>query len=369
MRWSRFGSIALFLVCLFALLLREVPAPGAADYDDAAVAALKLSAKESDVHGPNSFYAGGTVTVSCTYDYKNTGSGGALPWMDVRLYIISTTGVPLVFHSQKSCLILKDWCTAQASLPPVGLGKVTLGCKIDQQGTNHLDDANPGNNKAEVTTMMVARPMEAPKAESTAIASPTQPRSPWASAGKPGGGSATPIEPKGLPDITSQGGVIVGGTGASWGGTIGVDAKQALSINANNSGLCEFVIEHTARNAGLSPTGTFDSQWKNSAVPGSAGRVWLPLAAGASKSEKDLVRLKPGANPLQLSLDNQNQVKESNEANNQFGLTVNVSGSCGPVRAVVPPPSDSQRSAPATQRVPAVPQPSAEPRRSTPPAR
>src|SRR4030067_3379701 len=94
-----------------------------------------------------------------------------------------------------------------------------------------------------------------------------------------------------LPDITSGTGVVIGGKSASWGSSVAVDVKDAHSVNMNNSGLCEFGIKHTERNVGLASTGPFDGEWKNGNVPGSWGRVWLPIAPGGSNGGTDLVGL------------------------------------------------------------------------------
>ena len=136
--------------------------------------------------------------------------------------------------------------------------------------------------------------------------------------------------------------------------------KDAHSVNMNNSGLCEFAVKHTARNIGLASTGPFDSEWKNSNVPGSAGRWWLPIALGESKEETDLVRLKPGQNLLHLALDNTNKVQEMNENNNRFRIVVNVNGSCGPKPGIVPQPRGGQGSSPSGsgEPVPRLPDPS-----------
>ncbi|MBI3392388.1 MAG: hypothetical protein HY039_04300 [Nitrospirae bacterium] len=170
-------------------------------------------------------------------------------------------------------------------------------------------------------------------------------------------GSAPPVVKAGqpqlpmLPDITSGTGVTIGGKSAPWGSSVTVDVKDAHSVNMNNSGLCEFAIKHTARNIGLASTGGFDSEWKNSNVPGSWGRSWGSIASGGSKEETDLVALKPGQNFLHLTLDNLKKVQEVSENDNQFQVGVNVTGSCGPK------PGSGQPGAGASPRLPAVQQP------------
>jgi hypothetical protein len=177
---------------------------------------------------------------------------------------------------------------------------------------------------------------------------------------------APPVTGAAQPDITSAAQLVIGGTTAQWGSSVAVDAQQAHSA-AN--GVCEVPIKHTARNVGQGAAGPFSSIWKNGNVPGSWSRVWKPIPTGGADTQIDLVRVRPGTNVLSLTLDDMGQLSESNEANNQFRLMVNVTGSCGPAPGIVPPPGGSQPGAPATQRLPSMPAPSAEPRRASPPAR
>jgi subtilase family serine protease len=109
-----------------------------------------------------------------------------------------------------------------------------------------------------------------------------------------------------------------------------VDAAQASSVN--NSGLCEFVIEHSVRNAGAANAGSFRTAWTNEAVAGNWNRVWSPIAAGATSSAKELLPLKPGINFLQLLVDDLQQVQESNKTNNSHRVRIDVTGKCGPVK-------------------------------------
>jgi hypothetical protein len=153
--------------------------------------------------------------------------------------------------------------------------------------------------------------------------------------------------PAGPPDITSNGKVVVAGKSSAWRGMIVVDAKNAARVSG---GQCEFPVQYTVRNAGISPTGPFGSLWQNNPPTGSFSRSWMPIAPGSASTQTDLVMLKPGQNVLRLALDNEKQVAESNEGNNMFQLTVNVTGICGtapvvrggatvPSRGVTPPPA------------------------------
>ena len=165
------------------------------------------------------------------------------------------------------------------------------------------------------------------------------------------------VSPLGLPDITSAVQITIGTTSASWGTTINVDAKQAFLAQ---NGVCQFVVQHTARNIGLAPTISFDSLFKNSPVPGGLSRTWGSIAPGGQDTQKDLLSLKPGMNDLHLTLDNLGKVQESNENNNQFRVRVNLIGSCGTAPGIASPPT-GQINAPASSRLPATPERASDP--------
>jgi CARDB len=158
-----------------------------------------------------------------------------------------------------------------------------------------------------------------------------------------GAPTSTPFSLTLLPDITSTDQVKVAGIPVAWGGTLTVDASQAISKNKNNSGLCEFQIEYSVHNIGKATAGSFRSLWTNSVVKGSWHHDWSPITPESVKSEKDLVPLKPGRNVLQLVLDDLQQVQESNETNNTFHVNVNVTGSCGAAPGITPPAGTPRR--------------------------
>lgn len=160
--------------------------------------------------------------------------------------------------------------------------------------------------------------------------------------------------PLGQPDITSAAQITIGSVTVQWGATVNVEDKQASSVS---NGVCQFAVQHTARNIGLAPTGAFDSVWTNSNAQGSWSRTWGSIAAGGQDTQKDMVMLKPGTNILGLKLDNLGKVQESNENNNQFRIVVNLNGTCGVSAGVVlerAPGADTQ---PVRPRLPAVQQP------------
>ena len=163
-------------------------------------------------------------------------------------------------------------------------------------------------------------------------------------------GPVMPTQPKGLPDLTSAAQLVVGATTTPWSTSVSVDAGQAFTAQG---GVCQVVVQHTARTIGLAPSGAFSSVWTNSHAPGSFSRAWGSLAPGGQDTQKDLIALKPGQNILSLALDNLTQVQEANENNNRFRVIVNLTGSCGgaPAGRTAPAPATpSAPTEPATRR-------------------
>ncbi len=290
---------------------------------DMEMVGITITAKNpADQAGPTTFYFNREVKIECKYKWGEFYLKNPPPPLQIHFFIepppeplwnhvhVGDIGPPAATGTVGSTTTMFKTNT---------IGTIKVGCEILKKSGVELNDANVGNNKKEVVISVKLAP-------------------------KPGGGLAPntgpvmPTQPKGLPDITSGTGVVIGGKSAPWGSSVTVDVKSAHSVNMNNSGLCEFAVKHTARNIGLASTGPFGSVWKTSNVP-SSGRGWLPIAAGGSKEETDLVRLKPGQNLLHLTLDDLGKVQESNEGNNRFRIIVNVAGICGPKPGIVPPPA------------------------------
>jgi hypothetical protein len=143
--------------------------------------------------------------------------------------------------------------------------------------------------------------------------------------------AGTPMSLTIAPDLTCIVGPKIAGQSAAWGGTITVEGKEAVS---RNNGICEFQFEYTVRNVGNGPLGgtsgnkTFRTILTNSAVGGNWTHVFTLMAPKSAQSDTVRIPLKPGNNVLQLVLDDQHQIKESNENNNTFKVTVIVKGKC-----------------------------------------
>lgn len=141
-----------------------------------------------------------------------------------------------------------------------------------------------------------------------------------------------------LPDITTEPALTIGGKRASWGQAVTMTASDA---QRSANGVCYFPVNYAVRNAGSPVAGSFYSTLAGSQVPAPTGRTWPPMGQNAVVSQTDSVALKPGQNVLTLTMDQRNQVKESNENNNVFRLTVTLSGECGTARTL--PPTQIQR--------------------------
>ena len=119
---------------------------------------------------------------------------------------------------------------------------------------------------------------------------------------------------------------------------------NATQAQRHANGICYVAIQYTARNSGRTSTGPFTSTWAGGAVAGPS-RTWPGLAAGGNSAQTDSVALRPGQTLLQLRLDSTNSTVESNELNNDFRLTIQLTGDCGAVRAapITSPPPASRR--------------------------
>jgi hypothetical protein len=179
--------------------------------------------------------------------------------------------------------------------------------------------------------------------------------------------SATDTEPRlqpkapepALPDITAVNQVTFAGMAVNWGGMINLDTRAA---QAALNGVCTFPVQYTLRNMGAGAAAMFKTAWTNSSVPGILTTDWRGLAPGSSQVVTGTINLRPGQNMLTLSLDQMNQVKETNKANNILRVNVNVTGTCG-AAAGMAPPSARQPVAPAEVRLPpaTLPQPNSQP--------
>jgi len=144
-----------------------------------------------------------------------------------------------------------------------------------------------------------------------------------------------PLQATALPDLTADPQVLIGGGRTAWGQQVTLTADQAQK---KEQGTCFFPIQYGVSNSGTAAAGPFYGVWNNTLVPTPVGRNWTGLAAGAKATHTDLLPLKPGNNAITLTLDQRQQVQESNENNNLFRINLLLSGSCDlPQRLPVAP--------------------------------
>lgn len=126
-------------------------------------------------------------------------------------------------------------------------------------------------------------------------------------------------------DLTSAPFVIIAGKNVPWGSGATINATQA---RAASGGVCEFPAQHNVRNVGKAASGPFQTRFDNNAVAGGFTRQWPSIEPGQTSTQTDILRLRPGNNTLVLHIDAANQVRESNENNNQFRIAIQVNGKC-----------------------------------------
>jgi len=131
-----------------------------------------------------------------------------------------------------------------------------------------------------------------------------------------------------MPDLVSQHGITIGGAiggvgghFSAWGGTITLSAADAIVVSG---GKCAFNVSYDMVNLGTDATSAL---FKNNLRIGSTDvsiQSSLSLAGGATRQIDTQAYLQPGTNTLSLTLDSENAVAESNEANNVSTVTINV---------------------------------------------
>ncbi|MBD9426220.1 hypothetical protein IB232_12870 [Pseudomonas sp. PDM15] len=140
-------------------------------------------------------------------------------------------------------------------------------------------------------------------------------------------------------DLSYAPALTIGNAGGQWGGSLKVDASQT---GRQREGRCELRLVYDVKNLGQAAAGAFVSRLRedqellhNASLPG--------LAGGAQHKVSGLIYLGNGTHLLGLSVDDQQQVGESNESNNKARVTVEVRN-CGqtqpgraPLRAPVLP--------------------------------
>ncbi|MDX5371308.1 MAG: hypothetical protein LPK18_02565 [Pseudomonadaceae bacterium] len=125
-------------------------------------------------------------------------------------------------------------------------------------------------------------------------------------------------------DLSYAPGLTIGTSSGQWGGNLQVDASHSAR---QREGRCELRLVYDVMNLGKAAAGAFVSRVRkdqdllhHTALPG--------LAGGAQHRVSGLIYLGNGTHLLNLSVDDQQQVGESNESNNKARVTVEVRN-CG----------------------------------------
>lgn len=142
-------------------------------------------------------------------------------------------------------------------------------------------------------------------------------------------GSVSPAAAAPLPDLTSGVRAVVAGKHSGASGAMLALPDTDARVSAN--GVCQVAFEHEIRNVGAADSPASDRRWTRDGTPGSLVAATPAIAAGAAVTRIDTIGLRPGVNKLRLQLDPLGQIAEVNEANNDFVLTVSVSGLCAGV--------------------------------------
>ena len=144
----------------------------------------------------------------------------------------------------------------------------------------------------------------------------------------------------GLPDITSRRGmkfgVTPGGAGGrfvAWNGSITLTEADSYDRSTSASGTsyyCRFLANYDFVNAGVAPVSrAYIDRIRRGATVAWWGTIPPPLAAGETRSLSSIyLTLPAGTHQLNLSLDDNRVITESNEGNNSFTVFVTVAGTC-----------------------------------------
>lgn len=180
------------------------------------------------------------------------------------------------------------------------------------------------------------------------------------SASQPSARAAGSAEIRSGPRVT-----VAGKYPVAWGQAVTIsDADARRMLN----GICEVAVSHDTLNSGSAATGSFGRRWVNLQNPAPVTDSYPPIPAGGSAQKTDTLLLKPGVNRLTLTLDYLNQVREGNDANNIYQLTLTVNGKCGLSTPASPPaPGRGTQTAPLpARRLPAIQQPQVPPNTTQP---
>jgi hypothetical protein len=127
------------------------------------------------------------------------------------------------------------------------------------------------------------------------------------------------------PDLTHGPSIMIGHSTGQWGGMMNVDAS--VMSGRQRGDRCELRVAYDVKNIGSGNADNFVSKlFENN--EGLLQSATPQLAAGQQKKNSGLIYLANGTHIIGVSVDDQEQVAESDESNNKARITVEVSN-CG----------------------------------------
>ena len=130
------------------------------------------------------------------------------------------------------------------------------------------------------------------------------------------------------PDLTIEGDPVVAGRPARWNSVVIIDPQK--NRIKSSGGQCFIPLSFRAKNRGTGNAMNFEVRVKpkGPGVPVTIREA--PLPRGSSRKVEAVYKLKKGRHTLNVVLDPGNRVRESNEKNNNFTLTIYVKQDCQP---------------------------------------
>ncbi len=241
----------------------------------------------------------GKCAFNVSYDMENTGGTAAAKPFKNRLLAAGAV------VSEQSMLTMQPGEMKQIStqmyLPP---GSYALQLSLDAD--NNVIESNKSNNNVAIKLTLDSN----------------------CSGEKP--------KPPAQPDIVSQKGLTIGGKSAAWGGSINLSRADSF---AQDGGKCAFNVAYDVENIGTAVAGPAFANRLYSDADVVSQQTGLSLNAGESKTINTQAYLTPGVHAVRLVVDADNNVVESNEANNVTTMKVVLDADCKP--AATQPPSST----------------------------
>ncbi len=127
-------------------------------------------------------------------------------------------------------------------------------------------------------------------------------------------------------DLTALPGLELGTQRLPWGNTARLDAGTGTPLR---NGSCQVPVKYTLVNAGTARAAEFGIAWRNRATGDQERRTVAALDGGRRRQEADMLELRSGMNSVELIIDEDRKVDETDESNNRFAVALQLEGRCG----------------------------------------